>query len=201
MPVQSVDGEAAALVSRHRVFAFLRAEVLLSEERTHLLLSWRHSGLCVRTSVAVPPDDRKGLERLARYLLRPPVSLEYPRVDEAPQAIAGAARLLGTTLPLSFPRFPSLRESLFTHRPVTRPTNGLTMAWQRVSWPKVRSAIPFRVCGRRSGSRGRTYHSRTEPASSSLARVRAGEWKVVQHQTKIAEICSAVHLAASDQWS
>jgi hypothetical protein len=54
----------------------------LSEERIRLLLSWRHSGYSVHTSVTVPPDDRDGLERLARYLLRPPVSLERLLLDE-----------------------------------------------------------------------------------------------------------------------
>jgi len=94
-PVPFVDGEAAALVLRHRVFRFLQAEGLLPEEPTRLLLSWRHSGFSVHTSVTVPPDDRDGLERLARYLLRPPVSLERLRVDEDAQAIAYAGRRRG----------------------------------------------------------------------------------------------------------
>jgi hypothetical protein len=91
-PVPFVDGEAAALVLRHRVFTLLRGEGLLSEERIRLLLSWRHSGFSVHTSVTVPPDDREGLERLARYLLRPPVSLERLQVDEHAQAIAYVPR-------------------------------------------------------------------------------------------------------------
>jgi hypothetical protein len=94
-PVPFVDGEAAALVFRHKVFSFLQAEGLLSEERTRLLLSWRHSGFSVHTSVTVPPDDRDGLERLARYLLRAPVSLERLHVDEDAQAIAYAGRRRG----------------------------------------------------------------------------------------------------------
>ena len=63
-PVPFVDGEAAALVFRHKVFSFLRAEGLLSEERMRLLLSWRHSGFSVHNTVTVPSDDRDGLERL-----------------------------------------------------------------------------------------------------------------------------------------
>ena len=91
-PVPFVDGEAAALVFRHKVFAFLRREGLLTEERTRLLLSWRHSGFSVHTSVTVPPDDAAGLERLARYLLRPPVSLERLHVDEHARTIAYAGK-------------------------------------------------------------------------------------------------------------
>jgi len=93
VPVPFVDREAAALVFRHKAFSCLRAEGLLSGERTRLLLSWRHSGFSVHTSVTVPPDDRDGLERLARYLLRPPVSLDRLKVDEHAQAVAYAARI------------------------------------------------------------------------------------------------------------
>ena len=64
-PVPFVDGEAAALVFRHKVFSFLRAEGLLSEERMRLLLSWRHGGFSVHNTVTVPSDDRDGLERLS----------------------------------------------------------------------------------------------------------------------------------------
>jgi hypothetical protein len=78
-------GPAAALVFRHKVFAVLQREGLLSEERTRLLLSWRHSGFFVHTSVTVSPDDRDGLERLARYLLRPPASLTPRRRQWTPR--------------------------------------------------------------------------------------------------------------------
>jgi len=82
-PVPYVDGEAAAVVFRQKVFGFLRARGLLHPERARLLLSWRHSGFSVHTSVTVAENDPDGLERLARYLLRPPVSLERLQVDEA----------------------------------------------------------------------------------------------------------------------
>ena len=92
-PVPYVDGEAAAVLFRAKVFAFLRAWGLLHPERARLLLSWRHSGFSVHTSVTVAQSDRDGLERLARYLLRPPVSLERLKVDEVAEAIAYAARV------------------------------------------------------------------------------------------------------------
>jgi len=41
-----------------------------------LLLSWKHSGFSVDNSVTLYPSDAVGLERLARYILRSPVSLE-----------------------------------------------------------------------------------------------------------------------------
>ena len=81
-PLPYVDQSAAADLLRHKVFHFLRAEGLLTEERTEMLLSWRHSGFSVHNTVTVAPDDGDGLERLARYLLRAPVSLERLTFDE-----------------------------------------------------------------------------------------------------------------------
>ncbi|HNX51056.1 MAG TPA: transposase [Thermoanaerobaculaceae bacterium] len=95
-PVPFVDGEAAALVLRHRVFRVLQGEGLLSAERTRLLLSWRHSGFSVHTSVTVPPDDPDGRERLARYLLWAPVSLDRLRVNEDAGSLAYAGRRRST---------------------------------------------------------------------------------------------------------
>jgi hypothetical protein len=49
---------------------------LLSEERTELLLSWRRTGFSVHNRVIVEPEDQPAVERLARYIMRPPISLE-----------------------------------------------------------------------------------------------------------------------------
>ena len=49
---------------------------LLTEERTELLLSWRHPGFSVHNRVRVEPEDGHAVERLARYIMRPPISLE-----------------------------------------------------------------------------------------------------------------------------
>jgi len=75
-PLPYVEQAAAAELFRHKVFRFLHAGGLLTDERIELLLSWRHSGFSVHNTVTVAPDDGDGLERLARYLLRSPVSLE-----------------------------------------------------------------------------------------------------------------------------
>ena len=41
-----------------------------------LLLSWRHrTGFSADASVKVEPEDEVAMKRLARYILRPPVSL------------------------------------------------------------------------------------------------------------------------------
>ena len=41
-----------------------------------LLLSWRHTGFSVHNRVRVEPEDGPAVERLARYIMRPPISLE-----------------------------------------------------------------------------------------------------------------------------
>jgi len=76
MPVPYVDEHSAELLFRHKVMRLLQDEGLLSEERTELLLSWRHTGFSVHNRVYVEPEDQAAVERLARYIMRPPISLE-----------------------------------------------------------------------------------------------------------------------------
>ena len=54
-------------------------EGLLSEERIQLLRSWRRSGFGIDQSVRIPAGEKKGLEDVARYMLRAPVSLSRMR--------------------------------------------------------------------------------------------------------------------------
>ncbi len=51
----------------------------LSQERIELLLSWRRSGFSIDDSVRIPAGEQKGLEDVARYMLRAPVSLSRMR--------------------------------------------------------------------------------------------------------------------------
>jgi hypothetical protein len=89
VPVPFVDTDAAEKLFRHKVLSFLKREGLLSEERAELLLSWRsHTGFSVDASVKVEPEDEPGLERLAHYILRPPVSLERMRWDGGAEEVA-----------------------------------------------------------------------------------------------------------------
>ncbi len=77
-PVPYVDTDAAELLFRHKVISFLAAEGLLNEDRIELLDSWKsgYTGFSAHNAVTVRARDHDGLERLARYLLRPPLSLE-----------------------------------------------------------------------------------------------------------------------------
>ncbi len=76
VPIPYIYEHAAELLFRHKVIRLLRAEGLLNDERTQLLLSWRHTGFSVHNRVRVDQGDMGALERLARYILRPPISLE-----------------------------------------------------------------------------------------------------------------------------
>ncbi len=80
-PVPFVDEHSAELLFRHKVMRLLQDEGLLSEERSELLLSWRHTGFSVHNRVTVEPEDQPAVERLARYIMRPPISLERMRWD------------------------------------------------------------------------------------------------------------------------
>ena len=76
VPVAYVDLRSAELVFRHRVLSLLQKAGLIDEERIALLLWWKHTGFSVHNSVTVESEDPKAVERLVRYLMRPPVSLE-----------------------------------------------------------------------------------------------------------------------------
>jgi hypothetical protein len=89
VPVPFVDTDAAERLFRHKVLSFLKQKGLLSDERAELLLSWQnHTGFSVDASVKVEPEDGPGLERVARYILRPPVSLERMRWDRGAEEVA-----------------------------------------------------------------------------------------------------------------
>jgi len=85
-PVPFVDTDAAERLFRAKVLSMLTGEGLLSDERARVLMSWRHnSGFSVDDSVRFEPEDRKSMEKVARYLLRPPLSLErmtYSKGDD-----------------------------------------------------------------------------------------------------------------------
>ncbi|MEX1245853.1 MAG: transposase [Thermoanaerobaculia bacterium] len=89
VPVAHADPGAAEKVFRHHVLSFLRKRGLIDEERVQLLLSWRHRGFSVHNSVVVEPEDPAAVERLIRYVMRPPVALERLHYDEA----AGVAEI------------------------------------------------------------------------------------------------------------
>ncbi len=83
VPVGFIDNDAAGSLFRAKVLSFLTGERLLSDERACVLLGWNHnSGFSVDDSVRFEPEDRKSMEQVARYILRPPLSLERLRYSD-----------------------------------------------------------------------------------------------------------------------
>jgi hypothetical protein len=81
-PVPYIDPVAAEKLFRCKVLRFLMQEGSVTEERAALLLSWHHhTGFSVDFSVKVEPEDERSVERVARYILRSPVSLERMELD------------------------------------------------------------------------------------------------------------------------
>jgi hypothetical protein len=105
-PVPYVDEKAAELLFRQKVISLLSNEGLITPERLELLDSWKagHTGFSVhsprgtriartpserrraqrvKNRVTVCADDGAAVERLARYLLRAPLSLERLELEGA----------------------------------------------------------------------------------------------------------------------
>jgi len=93
LPVPYLDHGAAERIFRSKVLGFLQGEGLMSDERARLLLSWNHnSGFSVDDSVRVEPEDEKAMERMARYMLRPPLSLERMSYENGADEVCTDAR-------------------------------------------------------------------------------------------------------------
>jgi len=74
-------------IFQHKVFRMLLKEGLITEERVRLILSWRHTGFHIHNEGKVVANDTEGRERLARYIIRPPVSLERLAYDREGQQV------------------------------------------------------------------------------------------------------------------
>ena len=93
VPVPYLDNDLAERIFRAKVLGFLQSEGLLSDERVRILMSWNHnSGFSVDDSVRVEPEDQKAMERMARYMLRPPLSLERMRYADGADEVMNARK-------------------------------------------------------------------------------------------------------------
>jgi len=86
-PMDILLPSAIIEVFQHKVFRMLLKEGLITEERVKMILSWRHTGFHVHNEGRVVANDMEGRERLARYLIRPPVSLERLTYDRKNQQV------------------------------------------------------------------------------------------------------------------
>jgi len=82
-PVDPPPSEVAEELFRRRVLEMLVRRGKLEEDTAAGLLAWQHSGFSVHHQVRVEPWDAAGIERLARYLVHPPIALERLHVPGA----------------------------------------------------------------------------------------------------------------------
>ena len=74
-PVDDIRIERAMELFRDKVFDFLFKAGLLNLDDIESMMSWRHSGFNIDTSVRIEADDRQGMQRLIEYIARCPFSL------------------------------------------------------------------------------------------------------------------------------
>jgi hypothetical protein len=67
---------------KHRVFRMLLDEEAVSQDVVESMLQWPHSGFDAFTGPAIPGDDTDGLENLAQYISKGPVSLQNLEYSE-----------------------------------------------------------------------------------------------------------------------
>ncbi len=72
----------------------LKKEGKISDAVIANMLSWHHSGFNIYCSRPTVPDDQSGLERLAQYIIRAPISQERMVYIPAFQAADGLARVI-----------------------------------------------------------------------------------------------------------
>lgn len=76
---------------RLEVLKMLKREEKITDAVIENMDTWHHSGFHVYCGDAIRPDDEEGLERLARYVIRAPISQErmlYVPVSETTRGIA-----------------------------------------------------------------------------------------------------------------
>ena len=81
IPVPYINTHTAEILFREKVFRLLQQPGLLSDERIHLLRSWRQSGFSIDNDLYLYPSDTQALETLCRYIVRCPVSLQRLHYD------------------------------------------------------------------------------------------------------------------------
>ena len=75
VPLPAIDDEPFERLFREKIFDLLLRKGRIDDGIVRQMRGWRHSGFSVDRSVRLTAGDTKGLERLARYLVRCPFSL------------------------------------------------------------------------------------------------------------------------------
>jgi len=72
---------------RLEVLGMLKKEGLISDDLIRNLLSWKHSGFSVHSEGKVVANDDDGRERLAKYMIRSPISTKRLTYDRENQIV------------------------------------------------------------------------------------------------------------------
>jgi hypothetical protein len=91
--MMGTEADASSLIDlfRGEVFKMLKKAGKIDDHIIENMLSWHHSGFNVYCGPAINPGDQEGLEKLAQYIIRAPLSQErllYIPASEVPDGIA-----------------------------------------------------------------------------------------------------------------
>lgn len=86
---------------RRSVLAMLARRQRLTEDTAARLLSWGHSGFSIWYGVPIQPWETESRQRLARYLIKAPVSLERLHYDETACRVVYTSDKRGQTRSMS----------------------------------------------------------------------------------------------------
>ena len=120
VPVPYLDHRLAEQLFRHRVLRLLKREQLLSDERIELLLSWRRTGFSIDDSVRIPAGENDTLEKVARYMLRSPVSLSRMQWSQGSPHVLYAPKSSHDDSSELFPRLEKIDALEFLARVITQ---------------------------------------------------------------------------------
>ena len=81
---------------RAEVLKMLKCEKKINEAVIENMDSWHHSGFHVYCGNSIMYDDQEGMERLAQYIIRAPISQERMRYISVSESMAGLAQVIYT---------------------------------------------------------------------------------------------------------
>jgi hypothetical protein len=81
---------------RHAIFSMLKKEGKITDSVIENMMSWHHSGFHVHIGERIWPEDEKGLENLARYIIRACFSQERMVYIPVTESTDGVAKVIYT---------------------------------------------------------------------------------------------------------
>ncbi len=88
------DGKTLDELFRHEVFKLLKSEGKITDSIMENMMNWRHTGFNVYCGDAIWPNNKEGLENLARYIIRASFSQERMTYIPIEDSSAGAPEVL-----------------------------------------------------------------------------------------------------------